>query len=627
MQQLATKASARRDEPFLATLFRWPWLLACVLLACLTLVLYFPTLHHSFLNYDDDEYVTANSNVRPGLTFAGLKWAFSNLDIGHWQPITWITHLADCSFYGLNPAGHHLTSVFLHAINVCLLFALLYWITGAYGRSLIVAALFAAHPVNVEVVAWVAERKTLVCTFFTFLTGAAYVWYAVRPRLARYFVVFIAFSLAIMSKSMAVTLPILLLLLDYWVLNRWQSHPLPAALNALPQSTARLLLEKAPLLAISATISLLTLHAQEKGHAVNHDPLGGRIAHALWSYPAYIGKLAWPSGLSILYPYPAHGHPLWIVAFAAIGLGLATVAVLLARLKPYLAFGWFFYLIAMLPVIGIVRVGPQSLSDHYLYVPEIGIFVLAAWGIYDLLNLTPIRPTVAAVLAAAAILSYAFATATYLPSWQNSLALFSRAERLSPTPNDLIETDLAEALREQGRLGDAIPHYRQAIALAPQAPLPHCNLGSALVATGDPYGAISEIQTALDRAPADRIKAQCFNNLAVAQLVLRRTDLAEQSFSAALQIDPDFVHSLTGRGLIRFQRGEMNGALDDLRRTVAIEPDPVTYYWLGKTLAARNEREAAIGAFKQSLALAPGRQDVQAALDSLTRGEAVITDP
>ena len=230
MQQSAAKTSARRDRPLPANIWSTRWL-ACVVLICLAFALYFPTVHYSFLNYDDNEYVTTNSHVRSGLTPASLKWAFSNIDIGHWEPITWITHLADCTLYGLNPAGHHLSSVLLHVVNVCFLFLLLYWITGAYGRSLMVAALFAVHPVNVEVVAWIAERKTLVCTFFTFATGAAYVWYAMRPRLGRYIVVVLAFSLAVMSKSMAVTVPLLLLLLDYWALGRWKSHPVPAVLN------------------------------------------------------------------------------------------------------------------------------------------------------------------------------------------------------------------------------------------------------------------------------------------------------------------------------------------------------------------------------------------------------------
>ena len=623
METPPAQAAPRREPILPAKLQPYPRLVAVAILFCLALALYLPTVRHSFLNYDDNEYVAENSHVRTGLTLASVKWAFTNIDIGHWEPITWLTHLADCSLFGLYPGGHHLASALLHAINTCFLFLLLYWITAAYGRSLLVAALFAVHPLNVEVVAWIAERKTLVCTFFTFATFGAYVWYAARPRLERYALVLVAFLLAVMSKSMAVTVPLLLLLVDYWALGRWEYDPVPAVLPVPRQSTARLLLEKIPLLAISGLISLLTLHAQEKGKAVSHDPFVGRIAHAIWSYAAYILKLIWPAQLSILYPYDAHGHPLWQVILAMVGLLAITVAVMRARSKPYLAFGWFFYLIAMLPVIGIVRVGPQSLSDHYLYVPAIGLFLLAVWGAHDLLQQARVVTTAASLgLGTAVVLACAIATAFYLPNWQDSLTLFARAERLSPIPNDLIENNLAEALRDTGQPLEAIPHYRQAIALAPQMPLPHCNLGSVLVALGDPFSGLAEIQKGLDDSPSDAIKVQCLNNLGVVRMVMSQNDLAEQSFSAALRIDPDFEHSLVGRGMLRYRAGEVDGALADLRRAVANASDPVAYYWLGKTLAAKGEREAAITAFQHSLALSPGRPEVQFEIDRLHQGAA-----
>ena len=601
----------------------FPRFLALGLLVCLTILVYLPVLHYSFLNYDDDEYVIANPNVRSGLNLASLKWAFLNRDVGHWQPITWISHLADCSVYRLNPAGHHLSSVLLHTLNVNLLFVLLYWISGSFNRSLFVAALFAVHPVNVESVAWIAERKTLICTLFTFVTVAAYVWYAQRPRTARYLVVVLSFSLAVMSKSMAVTIPIWLLLLDYWVLGRWKNHFPPGGLSAPPQSLKRLIVEKIPLLAISGVISLSTLHAQEAGQAVNHDPLGSRIPHVFWSYAAYPYKLLWPSRLSILYPYPVDGHPAWKVALAIIGLVLVSLTVL--RIKPnrYMTFGWFFYLVSMLPVIGIIRVGPQSLSDHYLYSPAIGLFVFAVCGTSDLLTRASIRREIVAVLGGAVILSYTMVTAAYLPSWKNSFTVFSRAERLSPTPNDIIENNVGEGLNELGRASEAIPHYRVAISLAPQMPLPYCSLGEALVATGDPYGAIAQFQAALQRSPTSRLKAQCLNNLGVAQLVVQRADLAEQAFTEALELSPADQHSLVGRGSARLASGNPDDALADLHRALQIGPDPLAYYWLGKTLAAKNQREDAIAAYKSALAIDPELKAPKLELDKLAHGKDV----
>jgi tetratricopeptide (TPR) repeat protein len=282
-----------------------------------------------------------------------------------------------------------------------------------------------------------------------------------------------------------------------------------------------------------------------------------------------------------------------------------------------------FYLVSMLPVIGIIRVGPQSLSDHHLYVPAIGIFVLVVWGISDLLSGALLRSEVAVTLGALVIISYAIATASYLPSWGNSFTLFSRAERLSPSANDLIENNLGQGLTEPGKATEAIPHYRLAIYLAPGMPLPHCSLGNALVATGDPNGAVAEFQLALDRSPSGRLKAQCLNNLGVAQLILRRADLAERSFAMALQTAPSDQHSLAGRGAAWFQLGKLNEAEEDLRRSLAIGPDPLAYYWLGKTLTAKNEREGAIMAFKSALAIAPGQTASQIELDKLTQGEAL----
>jgi len=293
-----------------------------------------------------------------------------------------------------------------------------------------------------------------------------------------------------------------------------------------------------------------------------------------------------------------------------------------ARSKPYFAFGWFFYIVAMLPVIGIVRVGPQSLSDHYLYVPAIGVFVVANWGAWDALRRIGAGAVVAAVIGGAVILSYALVTARYLPCWANSVALFTRAESLSPAPDDMIENNLAEAFRDQGRPAEAVLHYRRAIALAPQMPLPHCNLGSVLLATGEVAGAIKEIQVGLQQASTDAVKVQCLNNLAVAQLIARRPDLAARSFGEALQIDPSFAHALVGRGMARVELGDLDGAIADLQKAVEVEPDSVAYFWLGKALASKNERKAALDAFQKSLALAPGRSEVQVELQKLMQGAA-----
>jgi tetratricopeptide (TPR) repeat protein len=443
---------------------------------------------------------------------------------------------------------------------------------------LLVAALFTVHPTNVENVAWIAERKTLVCTVFTLLAIAAHARYARRPNWRRYLFVLSAFTLAIMSKSMAVTLPVILLLLDWWPLGRWQGHPAPGAQATPLRSGARLIREKLPLLAIPAAVSLFTFHAQQKGEAVSQQGLGLRLSHAAWSYFAYVFKLFWPTDLSVMYPYPQQPHPAWLAALAAVGLLMVTVVVILRRSQPYLAVGWLLYAIGMLPVIGIIQVGHQSLADHYLYTPAIGIFLLATWGAHALLQRRSIRPQVVVLAATALVIGYASATAAYLPNWKNSYTLFARAERLSPTPDFLIETNLGEGLSALGRIEEAAPHYRVAIALAPQMPLPHYDLGNSMLHAGDALGATKEFQTALRLSPSQSLRERSLNNLAAAQLVLNQLDLAEQNFSAALVIDESSERSLVGRGLARFLLNRFDEAIDDLQRAVALTADPIAYY-------------------------------------------------
>jgi tetratricopeptide (TPR) repeat protein len=599
---------------------RIQWLLACGALTLLIVVLYSTSLGHGFLNYDDDQYVSANPNLRHGFTATSLRWAFTNTEVAHWQPITWLTHIADYSLYSLNPAGHHFSNILWHVLNACLLFAVLFWFTGAFGRSLLVAAIFAVHPTNVENVAWIAERKTLVCTAFSLLTIAAYGWYALRPTWRRYLLVCSAFALAIMSKSMAVTLPVILLLCDWWPLSRWQRDATPDFPHATKRSTVNLILEKLPLLAISAAVSLLTIHAQEKGKAVSQNALSERLGHAAWSYFAYIFKLIWPSDLSVMYPYPAHPHAMWLVALAVLGLIVLTAIAWWQRARrPAVLFGWLFYGIGMLPVIGIIQVGHQSLADHYLYLPAVGIFLLAAWEGQAWLERAAIRPSVALVLGIAVVTGYASVTAAYLPSWKNSYTLFSRAERLSPSPDFLIETNLGEGLSALRRSDEALPHYRMASELAPQMPLPHFDLGNTLLQAGDPAGAASEFEIALRLSPDLSLRERLLNNLGAAQLGLDQFESAEQNFSAALTIDPNSERSLAGRGQARFRLNHLRDAADDLHHAITLAADPIAYYWLGKILAAEAHEEEAATMYREALRLAPGLADAKTALDAIEK--------
>jgi protein O-mannosyl-transferase len=334
---------------------------------------------------------------------------------------------------------------------------------------------------------------------------------------------------------------------------------------------------------------------------------------------AYICKVVWPANLSVMYPYPQHPHPGWLVALAAAGIFLVTLAVMGWRSQPYLAVGWLFYVIGMLPVIGIIQVGGQSLADRHVYTPAIGIFLMAFWGGDEFLGRHTIRPRIAAFLGAALVVAYASATMAYLPSWKNSYTLFARAERLSPVSDLLIETNLGEGLSALGRDREAVLRYQQAIALAPQAALPHYDLGNSLLHSGDAAGAVAEFRVALQLSPNLKLQERCLNNLASAELALNQPDLAEKNFSAALVIDPVGERSLAGRGQARLRLGRLDQAIDDLQRAVVLSPDPIAYYWLGKSFAAHHQPQSAEAALREALRLAPGLREAQTELDDLTR--------
>ena len=401
----------------------------CLLLA--TILLYVPVRRHNFLALDDAPYVTRNIHVNSGLTTRNAVWAVTAFYEANWHPVTWLSHMTDCQLFGLQPGPHHLINVALHAANVLLLFWLLLRATGAPWRSFLVAALFAVHPLNVETVAWVAQRKSLLCALFCLITIALYGWYAQRPDWKRYLAVLAAFALALLSKPMAVSLPIVLLLLDYWPLQRYQE--LPFRSNWL-----RLSVEKLPLALMSVASSAVTMAAQRAGGAVADAdtlPVSVRLGNAVISYAAYIQKTVLPANLSVFYPHPQQALPWGDVFAAAFILVTITAAALYFRRYRYFAMGWFFFVATLIPVIGIVQVGRQAMADRYAYVPCIGLFILIVWGFGDVVSATRVPRFVPATASACVILAFATATTRYLQYWQNGVALLTRAESLAGRPD------------------------------------------------------------------------------------------------------------------------------------------------------------------------------------------------
>ena len=525
---------------------RSTWL--ALFLALATFAVYAPTLRNGFVEFDDPAYVTANAHVQQGLTLHNLEWAFTSFDEANWHPLTWLSHMADVQFFGLSPAGHHATSILLHAINAVFLFLLLRRGTGYTWRSLLVAALFALHPLNVENVAWIAERKSLLCMFFSLATVACYGRYVAAPTQKRYLAVVIAFALALMSKPMAVTLPVLLLLLDYWPLDRVREG------EPYRPQFFRLLREKLSLFLMSFASSLITIDAQKQGHAVSdlvHLPFSERLANAAVATVTYARRSFWPNDLSYFYPHPGASLAAWRVVAAIVLLIAVTYVVIRFRERRHLLVGWFLFLVALLPVIGILQVGIQAMADRYAYLPTIGIFIIIVWELADLIARLRISTAISATLAIAALASLAATTISTEHYWRDSLTLFTRAHAVARIPNSYIETNYAAALLDHHRDAEALEHFRAAEKLAPNDFIPHYNVGYLLAQQNDFRGAATEYEEALRCAKLPSSQARALYSLGIAYLNLGDRRQAADAFNRLLQIQPDnqqaraFLNSLS----------------------------------------------------------------------------------
>jgi protein O-mannosyl-transferase len=520
-----------------------PKALVLIGLAALVLFAFSGMLQNGFIHYDDHVYVTDNPHVKGGLSARGVRWAFSATDAGFWHPLTWLSLMADAQCFHLNPAGYHGTSLLLHLATTGLLFLVLAGLTGSVGRSAFVAALFGIHPLQVEPVAWVAARKDVLSAFFWVAAIGIYGWYAVRPGFLRYAALVAAFALGLASKPMVVTLPLILLLLDVWPLNRLtdgDGSRIPDERTRFrPVSWKTALAEKIPLVMMAAGAVAVTLFAEGKVGALKSlesFSLSQRIANALVSYVRYAGKVLWPSDLSIHYAHPGN-WPLWAVAGSAILLAGVTLAVLRRlRPNPYLAVGWLWFVVTLLPVIGIVQIGSHAMADRYAYVPSIGLFLMIAWGIPDLAGR---RFSARAVGPAAAILllaALAVVSRSQVSHWRNAVTIFRHAAQVEPN-NALVQNNLGAALTRAGNPAEAVGPLQEALRIRPDYVEAAFNLGSALAEKGDPEGALFWY----DRALALHSEfAEAYNNKGI--LAARGGHLVEAAglFRKALAIRPDY---------------------------------------------------------------------------------------
>ena len=549
-------------------------LLICLFLILITFVAFWQVRNNEFINLDDDLYVTHNPHVQGGLTLKGILWAFTSTYAGHWHPMTWLSHMIDYDLYGLNPGGHHLTNLFFHVANTLLLFLLLLRMTGAPWRSSFVAALFALHPLHVESVAWVSERKDVLSTFFWMLAIGAYISYVARPKLNRYLLVVLCFILALMSKSMAVTLPFVLLLLDYWPLGGPNLKKMGPDLNLSISKSAnidhrrvpllRLILEKIPLFFLTAVSSLFTILAYWKGGTIASLaklPLEIRIGNALVSYVRYIAKMIWPDRLAVLYPHPII-LPLWEAAGAAFLLTILTVWMIIAgRRRPYYVVGWLWYLVTLLPTIGLVQAGVQAMADRFTYIPLIGLFIMVAYGVPDILTGWRYQ-RVALVTSGGFLLSILMiCTMLQVQRWQNSVRLFSHT--LDVTVNNaLIHNNLGVTLVRQGKDQEAIAHYKKALEINPRYVDAHYNLGSLLVLQGMDQEALPHYIEVLRINPRDAV---AHYELAV---ILARQNKAQEAIvhlAEAVRIIPNYGEAHFTLGMIYLKMGKKDLALTEYK--------------------------------------------------------------
>jgi cytochrome c-type biogenesis protein CcmH/NrfG len=595
-------------------------ILAYILLAIATAVVYSPVRRADFVNYDDENYVTQNAHVQAGLSWNTFTWAWRSTEWDNWQPLTWLSHALDCQLYGLNPVGQHFTNVLLHILNVLLLFLLLNRATAAPGRSLLVAALFAVHPLNVESVAWVAERKNVLSTLLFLLALGAYGRYATKPDLRRYWPVPALFMLGLAAKPMVITLPFVLLLLDYWPLRRTEKpsqpvrpHPqgrhkkLPrqtgpllssAALSPPPASWSRLVLEKAPLLILCVGSAIITVLAQKRGGAVRSlqdFSLWVRLQNALYAYAMYIWKAFWPTRLAVLYPHPGSSLTVLQLGLAAVFLAAVSLFVWKLRLtRPYLVTGWLWYLGTLVPVIGLVQVGQQAMADRYAYVPLIGLFVMLVWGVDDWLDSRKISLPARAGAAAVILIAFSILTWRQVGYWRDSDTLWSHA--LAMTENNLFaEESIGKSLVRAGHLQDALPHLEAVVRIDPRNPTRRTNLGSGLAQSGRYQDAVREYETAISLTSDSEVRIRCYETIALLYGLLGDYPRVRETYRQALQLDPAQASQIEQR----------------LSQQAADENSGPAYLQLGLFLDETGKPSEARSAFAQALKLDPALDEAK----------------
>ena len=624
-------ASAATSRRFTG-LAKRPFLVG-LLLALITVALYAPVHNHPFVNYDDDVYVTVNDHVKAGLSWQTVGWALTTYDAANWHPLTWLSHAADYQLFGDNPAGHHDDNLLLHAINVLLLFWVLFRATGYVGRSGMVAALFALHPINAETVVWIAERKNLLSMTFFLLALGAYRGYAsateaekprhghaANPRsqrVGRYLVVAFFFALALMAKPQVVTFPFALLLWDYWPLQR-----MFAGGREFSRRPSVLLLEKIPFLLMSAISALLTVQAQRAGGGFNRDyTFAVRCENAVVSYVRYLAKAFWPSPLAPMYPHPGASLPAWETWLAVLILAGISALVLWARQRRYLAVGWLWFLGTLVPMIGVVQVGRQAMADRYAYLPFIGLFIMVSWGIADLADGRHISPTWIAVPACAALLVLATVTHRQIGYWSDNVTLWAHTAKVT-SGNYEAEDNLGEALQKSGRADEAMAHFRRAAQIDPSYPPTLMFLAVYDQREGKLREAIDKYKQVISRTDNAvhqnaAMRAMAFGNMGHAYRELGERAAARSSLQSAVELSGDRFEVWMELGIVSQQTGDPAQAAHAFHEAMQLQPSDVGYLLLARALEESGHEAESQQALQKAKLLTNNYERAQQAAASL----------
>jgi len=592
----------------------WPWVFIGAILAGATFALYWPSINFDFINYDDPDYVINNPMVQQGLNLHGVFWALRAVYSNNWHPITWMSHMLDVTAFGQLPRGPHAINILLHTLNTVLVFLWLSRLTGKRWRSAFVAALFAAHPLHVESVAWISERKDLLCAFFGLLALIAYGSYATggAGRVKAYWAVLILFLLSLMSKAMLVTFPLILILLDYWPLKRFEGKTSPGT------AVKQLLIEKIPFFFLSVGVGIITLVAQiGSGAAASVSALGPvpRIENALVSYVRYLSKSVWPESLAVFYPRVE--FPIWEVVSATVFLaGLTVILVYARRTRPYLLVGWLWYVLMLIPVIGLIQVGKQSIADRYTYLPLLGIFIACTWGVAEIWERYRASRVPITALASVVIILCGIRTRTQLSYWRDSETLFRHALDVTKD-NEVAYENLANYLADHNRDDEAIDYFRAALRIEPNNGSVHNDLGVSLLTKGNIGEATQEFHQALDFNPQS---TNALLNLGVALDVQHEPRQAADYLNQAISLAPAYPEAHNDLGHVFVELGETNDAVKQFTEAIRLRPSYAqAHFNLGCVLEQLGQREGAIVQLTEALKLKPDYAAAKRQLDALTQ--------